>query len=104
MPSSDRATRLLYTPSLHDALPILAVPLAMHLKVPKVLKGAQQRAVRLIQCDIFNPVAQTADRLGVELIKGIGFEFRSRHGRPGFADRKSTRLNSSHTVSSYAVF
>src|SRR5260221_2807536 len=65
---NDTATTEIYTLSLHDALPICAVPAGR--------RG--RRAVRLahgpLQC------------------------------QPHHRDRKSTRLNSSHTVISYAVF
>src|SRR5256885_4573882 len=36
--------------------------------------------------------------------KLVGSPHRRCHGRRGYADRKSTRLNSSHLVISYAVF
>src|SRR2546427_3357215 len=65
---NDTATTEIYTLSLHDALPILAVLLAMC-----------PRDLRWVHADGHN--AHTARR-----------------------DRKSTRLNSSHSQISYAVF
>src|SRR5438034_5177864 len=71
---NNTATTDIYTLSLHDALPICPLERA---------GGARQR-VRQARAD---------QRVVLD-------------GRPGqpFEDRKSTRLNSSHTVISYAVF
>src|SRR3712207_9341435 len=81
---NDTATTEIYTLSLHDALPI-----SVHAR----------------------PVAGDA---GLALGRGLRREARDRHARPGrpggpdrvhvAADRKSTRLNSSHANISYAVF
>src|SRR5438132_14355697 len=65
---NDTATTEIYTLSLHDALPILGLPLRI------VGEGTHEAALRRM--------AGPTVRL----------------------DRKSTRLNSSHTVISYAVF
>src|SRR5256885_4870150 len=86
---NDTATTEIYTLSLHDALPIL-----------------RRRGVR-------RPLRE---KRGHVRIRGLGRE-RRRRGirfgrRPGATgrtsirsrDRKSTRLNSSHLVISYAVF
>src|SRR2546426_12407836 len=72
---NDTATTEIYTLSLHDALPIWPRPARAHLDV-----GARQ--------SVREPAAD-----------------RSRSGRTlAGTDRKSTRLNSSHLVISYAVF
>src|SRR5438034_10744599 len=77
------ATPEIYTLSLHDALPI---------SVATAVDAA----------------ARTADS-SVPNAPGIDTRRLTRHLRdagalPGALDRKSTRLNSSHTVISYAVF
>src|SRR5256885_11864781 len=72
---NDTATTEIYSLSLHDALPIYGLP---HLHVPA------RRDV----------VTRAAD-----LVEAV------QEPRPGqLLDRKSTRLNSSHLVISYAVF
>src|SRR5437588_3608534 len=85
---NDTATTEIYTLSLHDALPILAIEGA------QVLVGGQ------------GPAADGIDEVAV----GCGGQVIPRCGQLGrlepvlAVDRKSTRLNSSHTVISYAVF
>src|SRR5688572_33097620 len=84
---NDTATTEIYTLSLHDALPIL-----------RGLAGAQPGQV----VDIARPVhrfgggdhANTAGRSPLDY----------RGARTHTQDRKSTRLNSSHSQISYAVF
>src|SRR5260221_10001767 len=71
---NDTATTEIYTLSLHDALPIWE----------GAGRGLQVLAPGLHNC--------AKDRA------------RTAPGRPERTDRKSTRLNSSHTVISYAVF
>src|SRR5256885_12989191 len=73
---NDTATTEIYTLSLHDALPIW-----------QVAEGTRQRT------------AFMAEELGVD--QGLG-QRAAVDGDKG--DRKSTRLNSSHLVISYAVF
>src|SRR5438132_2796466 len=68
------ATTEIYTLSLHDALPISRAP------------AGERRA---------DPHPGRCARSGRAEVAGI---------RRGEVDRKSTRLNSSHTVISYAVF
>src|SRR5438034_3182798 len=73
---NDTSTTEIYPLSLHDALPIC-------LLARRVARGA----------------------LGRDRPADIGTELGTRAGGfAGGADRKSTRLNSSHTVISYAVF
>src|SRR5258708_24447134 len=83
---NDTATTEIYTLSLHDALPILLGtdsltlvpgPVSGNASVSQVVKGSDTRL-----SDARTPTAhQTTHR-----------------------DRKSTRLNSSHQIISYAVF
>src|SRR5260221_8648298 len=79
---NDTATTEIYTLSLHDALPISAA----------------------IAAQSGHGVAQDAvEHAGQRLVAERG-RWQPDHGDLGAADRKSTRLNSSHTVISYAVF
>src|SRR5260221_11767175 len=72
---NDTATTEIYTLSLHDALPIFAMAILLHLW--PVLVFLVEPSVPAFEADFFPSDPQ---------------------------DRKSTRLNSSHTVISYAVF
>src|SRR2546430_9078288 len=73
---NDTATTEIYTLSLHDALPILTrPPTGVHCELRKVSE----------------PVS---DQVRID----------SRRGAAHQRDRKSTRLNSSHSQISYAVF
>src|SRR3712207_8048582 len=90
---NDTATTEIFTLSLHDALPIFdrcgggeCQPGAEHALRP----GARPRA---------------GGHPGGDALGAGGASGRRRPGRPGgAADRKSTRLNSSHANISYAVF
>src|SRR5258708_8701625 len=73
---NDTATTEIYTLSLHDALPILKQNL-------RSLQRCQPRALRI-------PLVPAHQRT----------DFADRR----IKDRKSTRLNSSHQIISYAVF
>src|SRR5438132_4286456 len=77
------ATTAIYTLSLHDALPIL--PRARWANGPETKSGT----VAPFEPGIRDPAKQSHPR-------------RTQLSKP--QDRKSTRLNSSHTVISYAVF
>src|SRR5258708_23918398 len=83
---NDTATTEIYTLSLHDALPIW---------------GDAGDAAR--RCSF--PVCGLVERGGVGVDRGSRLAGR-RASAPGrrFLDRKSTRLNSSHQIISYAVF
>src|SRR5256885_16268103 len=72
---NDTATTEIYTLSLHDALPISLAPFAPA-NIPLIFVAAQ-------------PPTDQNRKWHVHLLEG---------------DRKSTRLNSSHLVISYAVF
>src|SRR2546430_4252283 len=78
---NDTATTEIYTLSLHDALPIC----------------------KLIQ----NPQIRASDGLKASLKIGDRIQVATGSFQPGIdgvGDRKSTRLNSSHSQISYAVF
>src|SRR5438874_9553007 len=76
---NDTATTEIYTLSLHDALPIFGVGLALG----EVKESALSDEVVRRNWDLYSEVAMTSS---------------------GGEDRKSTRLNSSHVEISYAVF
>src|SRR5205807_9748108 len=89
--------------SLHDALPILPrrIGFAQHLVVKRDFGGVLVMAVILGRNRGRQYLLHIEGR--VKGIAGLGF---GRELRPlrGPRDRKSTRLNSSHLVNSYAVF
>src|SRR5699024_12528949 len=74
-----------YTLSLHDALPIWPV--------------GRQRALRAHPAHVVGPAGRGSPAHGVAAVGGDALSVGS-HRR----DRKSTRLNSSHVSTSYAVF
>src|SRR2546427_2409987 len=85
---NDTATTEIYTLSLHDALPIYRSPRA-GTRVPPGREGAR-RPGGPRRCD-----RHLRDQSGAA---------KRRAGRGARVDRKSTRLNSSHSQISYAVF
>src|SRR5438034_6443351 len=92
-------TTEIYTLSLHDALPISS---RIDERLRAIAGSLDQR--RGNQVAGFagrgnNPAASAAKSSGQEVPGDLG-----QARRAGAADRKSTRLNSSHTVISYAVF
>src|SRR5260221_4892055 len=98
---SDTATTEIYTLSLHDALPIYRV--ISNDGAPPVEAPATSVARML---GTGSPLPATTPRLAISFSK-----LPCRPSPPGYCrstraglDRKSTRLNSSHTVISYAVF
>src|SRR2546426_10022444 len=82
---NDTATTEIYTLSLHDALPILPRPLLLALLGDHL--GGRPR-----------------DELLVGELGGEPRQLLLQPGQLARQDRKSTRLNSSHLVISYAVF
>src|SRR2546430_8292557 len=83
---NDTATTEIYTLSLHDALPILVVSIqepawAARFRATGTSKISTSKGSRLTRFSTFN-----------------------REGCGSAPDRKSTRLNSSHSQISYAVF
>src|SRR5687768_17677641 len=84
---NDPATTEIYTLSLHDALPIYR-------------RGSSWRpADRRRSSSSFSRICSTSKRPRTKRLRT-----RSRSRRVAKADRKSTRLNSSHGYISYAVF
>src|SRR5204862_7268741 len=79
---TDPATTEIYTLSLHDALPIFAIPAAMPNIFIGLFMGLGTSFLTLV----------VAENVGVK------------SGMKCPRDRKSTRLNSSHVEISYAVF
>src|SRR5207244_9607320 len=91
-----------YTPSLHDALPI-SFPMSRLFEISITCRGALCAAVRRrsfrgtpprAPAGAF-PAQSDEDQFGRNLLEEAEFEA---------PDRKSTRLNSSHQIISYAVF
>src|SRR2546426_10448713 len=76
---NDTATTEIYTLSLHDALPISVVQIPPEARVQ-------------LDAQPFHEVGRD-----VAVVRGMA-------AHPAGRDRKSTRLNSSHLVISYAVF
>src|SRR2546430_13557932 len=92
---NDTATTEIYTLSLHDALPICrhrARPLH-----PRRCGGRGRRSRRV-------PDSRLRGREAVRLRWGALRRLRRQWGDLRRRDRKSTRLNSSHSQISYAVF
>src|SRR3712207_7795379 len=90
---NDTATTEIYTLSLHDALPISACGTVMSTK--------RCRSSSLV-CRL-TPHAMERAVLGLSASGGPNIISDGHHHR-STADRKSTRLNSSHANISYAVF
>src|SRR5688572_32557540 len=87
---TDPPTPLLHALSLHDALPIC--------RQPSGLGGRCASGRRLA------PDARSRPRSAVHACPGGAAGFHRGAGGGGPRDRKSTRLNSSHSQISYAVF
>src|SRR2546427_3009354 len=84
---NDTATTEIYTLSLHDALPISL--------------GAEVELLHVVEFVPVEPMGETlmpSVQIEEELLE------RARRCRARSRDRKSTRLNSSHSQISYAVF
>src|SRR5689334_23462250 len=86
---NDTATHEIYTLSLHDALPIFCA--ASWNVTLGVSAGSDESALALRSCV-------------VSKVRSRALSTMSRVGRRTCRDRKSTRLNSSHSSISYAVF
>src|SRR5688572_31670776 len=85
---TDPATTEIYTLSLHDALPILFP--ADGITKGELASYYESIAPVMLPHLIRRPITMERFHRGIEA--------------PGFLDRKSTRLNSSHSQISYAVF
>src|SRR5205807_9499955 len=91
---SHPATSYIYTLSLHDALPILV-------ENPQFRSRARVKEyVNSIRSHILVEFGSQRRRNGEEMQRCVNLYISVRGDR----DRKSTRLNSSHLVISYAVF
>src|SRR5205807_4467190 len=91
------ATTPIHTLSLHDALPIL----------PQVAFVAQERVAHKQQWDVEKVHAQAqqaVDQAGRSRVEHLHEAPTCKDQERPQEDRKSTRLNSSHLVISYAVF
>src|SRR3712207_7145065 len=91
---NDTATTEIYTLSLHDALPI-CTPLLSSVVSSAARRMADRKSA--VAADIFLSVS-----LGIT--SSYGGNWPSTRLLVSVADRKSTRLNSSHANISYAVF
>src|SRR5256885_4314386 len=100
---NDRAPTEIYTFPLHDALPIS--PLGIAALQQRIADGFRPPVV--IEADhVHRPVffRRCEPRLVALLFHLAEVLSTRRRGVPRNEDRKSTRLNSSHLVISYAVF
>src|SRR5690606_40174413 len=96
---SDTATAQLYTLSLHDALPIFSGLRNQH-RVHRGVRPSELQRNRRSQACRRHPLhgREPLDRRAVDRGHGSVLD------RTALRDRKSTRLNSSHVKTSYAVF
>src|SRR5690606_41221481 len=95
----DRAPRQVCTLSLHDALPICDMELEERM-------AGRERHLRQVGHVPGGHHEAPAVRVGAQPRHEIRdlVDVATAGRRPGAPDRKSTRLNSSHVKSSYAVF
>src|SRR5687768_18313935 len=94
-------TTSIYTLSLHDALPILNRLTPPSLPYRPAVIGPMMALCRQEEKVIGAKAKQSEDRAGSGSDSAGG---NSPYGEPHNTDRKSTRLNSSHGYTSYAVF
>src|SRR3712207_8319800 len=95
---NDTATTEIYTLSLHDALPIWRPRMARHAPLPDRRRASPQCAGE------GRPrPGRRGGQAGLRLAPRAARDVFPRR-RPLDPDRKSTRLNSSHANTSYAVF
>src|SRR2546430_7508960 len=88
---NDTATTEIYTLSLHDALPISIAGAAI---LGRVGAGLDLELLHSLH----------ADNAHLRIVTALALRFAAVHQKAGVGDRKSTRLNSSHSQISYAVF
>src|SRR5205085_12084701 len=89
-------TSYIYTLSLHDALPILVEHPPLH--PGRVLHPDRHLREQALED------ARRGEIIGRPDLAHVGHDGLRRHARDRAEDRKSTRLNSSHSQISYAVF
>src|SRR5207249_11641930 len=95
---------LLYTLSLHDALPILPVIEQVSERHVAPLEGGMSWRSNFAWALSGNVVYAACQWGMVIALAKLGNSFMVGQFSLGLADRKSTRLNSSHVSISYAVF
>src|SRR5207244_4993302 len=94
----------IYTPSLHDALPIWPAGGGRVVVALRQSAGGDEAAQAHVRDGRFAAAGEHDVRfVALHGAKRIGDGIRGR-GAGGAEDRKSTRLNSSHQIISYAVF
>src|SRR5688572_31377431 len=94
---NDTATTEIYTLSLHDALPIY--------RTDDVVTTMDNHAGNLSNAiDMFDQVVVSFKETVVHEVVTLNSRESNRHLGLAEVDRKSTRLNSSHSQISYAVF
>src|SRR5690606_41518076 len=103
LPSTARPRTLPATPSLHDALPISAVVQAQLFKYTQLQQTFGINMVALVggrpkTLSLRELVQHYIDHRHEVVVRRTEFDLRKAE------DRKSTRLNSSHVKTSYAVF
>src|SRR5207253_10848109 len=97
-------TSALYTITLHDALPICSSPLELIEARAGVFQAAAARALAA-ELIVQNLAQDLAQAYGKPVnIFDLNHQPQAMSQSDGAADRKSTRLNSSHVAISYAVF
>src|SRR5207244_11181805 len=96
--SSHPPTPAIYTLSLHDALPICRGLNVLRMPSSRASGACMKTRLLALALALLPLVSRAADDLRADEIARRASE----NGAP--ADRKSTRLNSSHQIISYAVF
>src|SRR5690606_41369674 len=100
----DAATSLTFTHSLHDALPIYKFNTIKH-RWPMLSLGNTYNEQELREFDerVRKAVGDSVQYVCELKFDGLSISITYEQGKLVRADRKSTRLNSSHVKSSYAV-
>src|SRR5207244_13338746 len=102
----DSTTHHSSTPSLHDALPICdsTVMASHHPAMHKVQDPYSLRCVPQVHGAVADALDHLRRVIDVEMNSATDNPLVFPEGRVADEDRKSTRLNSSHQIISYAVF
>src|SRR5205807_5718474 len=99
-----RAAAWIYTLSLHDALPIYPAPRARRQHRIDVVRRRDPLVLNLqLLVERVGRSRPVVEPEKADVGAALG-ERRQQRQQVAFRDRKSTRLNSSHLVISYAVF
>src|SRR5207244_11309756 len=75
--------------------------------VIRIQRLAPKHVTMYVKCEFFNPLGSVKDRLAIAIIEDAEKKGTLKPGQTvveATSDRKSTRLNSSHQIISYAVF